>query len=459
MSNVDLASDLREEQVVDELERVSSTREDALSILGGALLAGLPGLEAARLPPFGSSAPRDWFREVTTHALREGGDGAKVLLSEATRLFPGKRARSHEPVHRKTSSISILLEDDLPDEQILEIVRASRSAAASLGMRASLDLVERSGLCLSFEDTTHDRLDTLAERIRASIRPGLRAAVMPEEHGFRDYFLDPIYAEGPDGQRFSLDHVRASTRLVDVAQGILELYDEAFWPMGKGEKASPVVDLRRPGEGGARRLFSRQTLHDAGVRPFDLLEVHPERRAGSVNPFLLTESLSMVKNQILEFARTNPGFEVQANAVDVPTEYLVRFRAPGFAPGDPPRRIDEHEVLLVLPPDFPVKAPEAYFQRPVFHPNVDRKTGLVCLGVLAESYRPGLHFGTLCQMLVDMASYRNYELREGYDMEATAWAASAEGQAAIASIGGRPWGHFDDQGRRGRIVRASRISA
>jgi ubiquitin-protein ligase len=195
------------------------------------------------------------------------------------------------------------------------------------------------------------------------------------------------------------------------------------------------------------------------VRPFDLLEVHPERRAGSVNPFLLTESLSMVKNQILAFARANPGFEVQANSVDVPTEYLVRFHAPGFAPGSPPRRIEEHEVLLVLPPDFPVKAPEAYFQRPVFHPNVDRKTGLVCLGVLAESYRPGLHFGTLCQMLVDMASYRNYELREGYDMEAAAWAATAEGQAAIASIGGRPWGELDDRGRRGRAVRLSRISA
>ena len=49
-------------------------------------------------------------------------------------------------------------------------------------------------------------------------------------------------------------------------------------------------------------------------------------------------------------------------------------------------------------------------------------TGAVCLGVLQDSYSPGLDFGLVCQMLVDMAGYRNYELTEGYDPDAGRWA-------------------------------------
>lgn len=464
MSNAGLLLDRAE--AIDELGRVAETREDALTLLGGAILAGVPGLEGARLPRF-EGAPRDYFGKVAEIVEQSGGRaGVAALLSEASRLFPGKSGKDRAAAARDSTApalpISIVLEENLGDEQILAIVKASRGVAASLGRRAALDLVSREegGLCVSFEGASEAEADAIVRSLRASIEPSMRVSVARESHAFRDYFLDPLQAEGPDGQRFVLDHVRASTRLVDVAQAILEAYEEAFWPMGKGEKALPVVDLRRPGERGARRLFSQQTLHDAGVRPFDLLEVHPERRAGSVNPFLLTESLAMVKNQILEFAATHTGFEVQANALDVPTEYLVRFRVPGFAPGSPPRRIEEHEVLLVMPPDFPVKAPEAYFQREVFHPNVDAKTGLVCLGVLAESYRPGLHFGTVCQMLVDMASYRNYELREFYNAEAHAWASSPEGQAAIVAIGGRSRIELEGgAARRARSVRIERLSA
>ncbi|TKD03187.1 ubiquitin-conjugating enzyme E2 [Polyangium fumosum] len=465
MSNAGLLLDTAE--AVGELGRVAETREDALTLLGGAILAGVPGLEGARLPRFEGPA-HDYFQKVAEIVEQGGGRaGVSALLAEASRLFPGKRGKGREAGFARESGaqalpISIVLQEDLGDEQILAIVKASRGVAASLGRRAALDLVSREegGLCVSFEGASEEEAETIVRSLRASIEPSMRVEVARESHAFRDYFLDPLQAEGPDGQRFVLDHVRASTRLVDVAQAILGAYEEAFWPMGKGEKALPVVDLRRPGERGARRLFSQQTLHDAGVQPFDLLEIHPERRAGSVNPFLLTESLAMVKNQILEFAGTHQGFEVQANALDVPTEYLVRFRAPGFAPGSPPRRVEAHEVLLVMPPDFPVKAPEAYFQREVFHPNVDAKTGLVCLGVLAESYRPGLHFGTVCQMLVDMASYRNYELREVYNPEAHAWAASPEGQAAITASGGRSWSELEGgAARRARSVRIERLSA
>jgi hypothetical protein len=83
---------------------------------------------------------------------------------------------------------------------------------------------------------------------------------------------------------------------------------------------------------------------------------------------------------------------------------------------------------------------------------VHAASGLVCLGVLADSYKPGLHFGTVCQMLVDMARFQNYALDEGYNEEAARWAASDEGQRAILAIGGRPreeaWGEGVRPARR-----------
>ncbi len=75
----------------------------------------------------------------------------------------------------------------------------------------------------------------------------------------------------------------------------------------------------------------------------------------------------------------------------------------------------------------------------------------MCLGALAESYRPSLDFGELCQILVDMAAFRNYSLLEDsgrldafgrpevrgnyYDRAAAEWVVTNQGR--IAEIGGR----------------------
>jgi hypothetical protein len=100
-----------------------------------------------------------------------------------------------------------------------------------------------------------------------------------------------------------------------------------------------------------------------------------------------------------------------------------------------------------------MKAPVVQFKTPMFHPNVLRdppaaqaaQVGFVCLGVLQEQYTPALDFGLLCDLIVDLASYRTYELRAvhedgeglGYlDGDAVAWAKSGAGQLRIAQRGG-----------------------
>jgi len=194
-------------------------------------------------------------------------------------------------------------------------------------------------------------------------------------------------------------------------------------------------------DGSMERLEHDQTLHDANIQEDDTLSVAPEATAGAIHPQLRQEALARARSQIMAYAQAHPGFQVSANSHQVPTDYVLKFNAPGFSPplelGGEPRSIDEHEVYLALPGAFPMTAPEAFWQTLIFHPNVDPQSGKVCLGDLGDRYRPGLDFGKLCQLLIDIASYQNYAVEEGYNQAAQKWAISEQGQIAIERRGGQ----------------------
>jgi hypothetical protein len=159
-----------------------------------------------------------------------------------------------------------------------------------------------------------------------------------------------------------------------------------------------------------------------------------------VNPTYRDEAYARAKREIIEYARAHKGFRVFANGDVLPTEYEFEFSAPSFERSpvsNAVRPIIVHKVRLILPPDFPMKAPLVMWQTPIFHPNIHVE-GKACLGMLEENYRPGLNFGYLCQMLVDMASFRNYTVAGVYNGDAAMWMLSPEGQQAIASIDGAP---------------------
>ncbi|MBT2510188.1 hypothetical protein J7I98_30910 [Streptomyces sp. ISL-98] len=190
---------------------------------------------------------------------------------------------------------------------------------------------------------------------------------------------------------------------------------------------STVIDhVQADGQG--RRLDPDATLHESGVQDGDRMRVGFETTAGAVNPLDRQDALYRVRNQIVAYAESHPGFGVSADSALLPTEFEVEFEqlsfGPPTSPGGEPPEITHHVVLIQLGPEFPETAPEVYWLTPVFHPNVfpnydceqsrayAQSKGLVCLGLLAESYQPSLSFGTLCQMLVDMAGFRNYSLFE-----------------------------------------------
>jgi hypothetical protein len=272
----------------------------------------------------------------------------------------------------------------------------------------------------------------------------------------RPYLLRRIVVDGTDNRRFELRNVPSTTPLEEIARAVLQNYTgDGSRP--RRERVRTAVDRVRP-DGSADRLDLGRTLSDAGVQDGDELRLATEATAGRVPPALWRESVLRAQLQINQYARNHPGFVIaETDDPNLPTRYTIEFTARGFAPPtDPeawplsPPLQSEHRVVIVLPADFPVRAPAAVFLTEIFHPNVlaapvkMTPKGFACLGALQDAYRPDMDFGQLCQMLVDMASYQQYETREmreadgeGYlNLAAARWARSDAGQQRIADRGG-----------------------
>ena len=399
------------------------------------------GYPKGGIPPLGT--PEDFWTEICTQI--ENGITRRTLsdlLQDAAALYPGSRpfqrwaADGVKPGDR--SGVSVLIAGVSDGAALLQ---SAQGIAQREGLPATLRIGFQTDDSVSLDLPGWTFPD--AHRLAAAMQAEMRRQgneVMVEPVQFSDYLLRRLQGEGPDGKRFEMEDVPASTSVSAVGSAIIGQYEQGVLPTDKDGKPKPVTVDKVNAEGQTERLDPNRNLHESGVQDGDTMQAAPQRTAGSVNPMIREEALARARAQIVAFAEGHPGFEIAANAHHAPTEYTLSFDTPGFAPpveaGGQPGRIDRHEVDIVMPQDFPMIAPLVLWRTPVFHPNVHRETGKVCLGLLEDGYRPGLDFGELCQFLIDLAGYRNYEVREGYDLEAQQWAVSPEGQIAIEGIGG-----------------------
>ncbi|MFJ8082664.1 ubiquitin-conjugating enzyme E2 [Streptomyces sp. NPDC096205] len=289
------------------------------------------------------------------------------------------------------------------------------------------------------------QLDEVRRRlVAAGAQPDLE--VLQEVYDHRPYLLEELRVHGPDQQPYDLAGVPSITPVRDIAAAVLAHYEGRM-----GRRPRTVVDHQQP-DGTFHRLDPAQSLHAAGVRDGDTLSVYPEATAGHAE--LRMQAILRVREDMHRYAHSHEDFEiVDMDDPEFPTDYEIRFTATGLrlpehaSPDAFPRpeRQNRHNVLIWLGEHFPLTAPKVAWLSPVFHPNIKGPDpaypdaeGAVCLGVLAESYRPTLDFGQLCQLLVDMAGYRTYEIRDPFNPIAAAWALTEEGRAMIEDIGGKP---------------------
>ncbi|CAL9282896.1 effector-associated domain EAD1-containing protein [Streptomyces sp. R02] len=311
-----------------------------------------------------------------------------------------------------------------------------------------------------------DRLERLRERV-GRIAPG--AEVFGGEYDFRPTLYTRLQVMGPDGQQFEIPYVPNTTLPSDLVPAVWAQYRPEVTQDANGQLLRAVVD-HRDENGETRRLDPEQPLYNQGVRDGAQLQMSAESTAG-VDSWLRIEALARARDDIVEFAEDHEEFTLVGMDDDkLPLQYTVELGVPGFAPPDDldawppePRRIDRHDLKIWMPSEFPIQAPQVLWQSDVFHPNIardDDRKGVVCLGPLMTDYTPDLSMYALCQMLIDMARYRNYEIlphdyrmamdfdslvqdiieRGGYlDGAAAAWAFSWEGQERIKEIGGTTW--------------------
>jgi hypothetical protein len=452
------------EELYNEVERVINPRE-------GEIILRTIGFPEGRLPSVDASARVYWSE---ARRMIEAGvlvNGEALLARAVHNEYPGNSVfrasvEALEPVteppqppraQTQAAPSGPASEPQADTYPTLVFVCSTHHAAfieevRRLDARAELFFVSQGedaqvgqiALSLTYELFPAQIEDLQARLVAAGAPADLE--ILQEVYDHRPYLLEALRVNGPDQQPYDLAGVPSITPVRDIAAAVLAHYEGRM-----GRRPRTVVDHQQP-DGSFRRLDPAQSLHDAGVHDGDTLNVYPEATAGHAQ--LRMQAIIRVREEMHRYADEHADFEiVDTDDPEFPTDYEIRFKGPGLrVPDQPgarvlprPERQDKHNALILLGPDFPLVAPAVFWLSPIFHPNIKgpdpqypEAEGAVCLGVLAHSWRPALDFGQLCQMLVDMAGYRNYEITDSFNPYAAAWALTEEGTAMIEAIGGQP---------------------
>jgi len=315
-----------------------------------------------------------------------------------------------------------------------------------------------------------ERDEDLRRHIQERMRTYARLCrVTYRKFSFQPYLYETLVVFGPDTSGYKLAWVPATSTPGDIAAAIVGIAREVR-AGGKEGIVRVVIDHER-GEI-ARRLDPYATLHDGGVRGGDRLRVAPEAIAGGLSPEVRLEALVRAVAQLRGYAAKHPEFTlVELDDDELPTRMIVELTVPGFAPSPAmvdPVPIRSHRVCLHLGPMFPLAAPLAVWETPVFHPNICDSPrmgvpdGTLLFHPLLMEHSPERDFAALARVLTDVARYRDYDLSDGASAPnpaAAAWAATAFGQELITAFGGRPKADaVRDGDRRGDHSRLLRIT-
>jgi len=409
-------------------------------------------------------------------------DGIGALIAATAESYKGNRAV--QALHAKWSGVPpevttpgkpitsegpcptlMLVGADLAEE-FLEVIRGQLGTSA-----ADLLYVSKQQCAVAIPDpgASAASLQQQIQEIMQTYAAGAKLQVIYEKYKFRPYLYSDLTVFGPDTTPYLLQSVPATMTPRDIAAAIVQ--ETRAMNDRHGGTVSTVIDAET--ENGPERLDPEKTLHENLVQDKGKLRVGTKAIAGSISPEMRMEAQLRMRAQIRRYDYSHPAFEiVDYDNEDLPNRITFEFEGPGLAPPEDlddflagsenlanedfralpwerlnPVPITFHRFTMHLPAMFPVVAPYVVWNTPVFHPNIWRlpqpgiRPGVVCLGPLMAGYRPDLDFGFLCQLLVDIGTYQNYDVVDAStfpDPPAALWARTEAGQRVIQSLGGPP---------------------
>ena len=84
---------------------------------------------------------------------------------------------------------------------------------------------------------------------------------------------------------------------------------------------------------------------------------------------------------------------------------VLRAIIPG--PDQSPYRGGLFRLEIHIPPEYPLAAPRVAFTTKIFHPNVDSRTGEVCLDILKAEWSPVWGVATVCRAIIALLDAPN----------------------------------------------------
>lgn len=92
--------------------------------------------------------------------------------------------------------------------------------------------------------------------------------------------------------------------------------------------------------------------------------------------------------------------------LDVATDGdMFKWNATIRGPPDTPFHGGAYKLTLRVPSDYPIVPPTATFTTKVFHPNVNFKTGEICLDILKTTWSPAWTLTSVCRAIQTLMTH------------------------------------------------------
>ncbi len=246
-----------------------------------------------------------------------------------------------------------------------------------------------------------------------------------------------IFVEDTAGNKYECD-LNPSLLIGRIAT---DFFEAMGWST-ENSKQRAVVELVIGKKRRNKRLRSEQTLESADVPNNATLRIFPEAIAG-VDARVRRATLAADLRDIKILCKENDKIEYEAKPSSLPTNYTFEFHYESFSKQPiadaAPAISKKHIVIIDLPADYPLEAPRVRWETPIFHPNISKKDGAVCLGQLRERYLPRLGLGRIVSMLIEMLQWRNYDPYHSFNIDAVKWSQKPANWKYIKKIGGSPF--------------------